>query len=226
MSQHHGTVYKIAEDGDEFGIVTGLEFFPAEIVVLGFGSVGGKYISQHIFLPGEILHVFMSPDGPTTGSGDFVALKVQEFIRRNVLRKDEPVAISLQHRREHNAMENYIVLAYKMHKFRVRAFPPFFPTVRKKFHGIGYITNRGIEPNIENLPFSTFYGHGNSPVEVSGNSTWLKPPVEPAFYLAVNVAAPFLVSFQYPFAKPAFIVLQRQIPMGGFAFYRLGTAET
>ena len=61
----------------------------------------------------------MSPNRPIARRGYLVTFEVEELIGRNILRQDIPVTVSLQHRREHDTMEHDIILADKMHKFRI-----------------------------------------------------------------------------------------------------------
>ena len=225
MGQHHRTVHEVAEDGHQFGIVAGLELFPAEVIVLGLGCVGGQHVTKHILLAREILHILVRPYGPAAGSGYLIPFEIQELVGRHVLRKDETIAVGLQHGREDYAVEHYIVFADEVHQLGVRALPPLLPIVGKKLHGIGDITDGSVEPYIEHLAFGSFDGHGNAPVEVAGNGTRLQAPVQPALDLAINVGTPLLVALQYPLAKPGLIVLQGEIPVGGLLLYGFRSAQ-
>ena len=225
VSQHDSAVHEIAEYGDELGIVAGLELFPGEVVVLCLGSVSREHIAQHILLAREVLHILVSPDRPAAGSGNLVAFQIQELVRRHVLRKDESVAVGLEHRREHNAMEHDIVLSYEVHQLGIGALPPLLPIVRQELDGIGDIADGSVEPHIEDLALGAFHGHGDAPVEVAGHGARLQASVKPTLYLTVDIGTPFLVAFQYPFTEPGLIVLQGKIPVGGLFLYRLCAAQ-
>ena len=69
----------------------------------------------------------MSPDSPVAGSGDLVALEIEELVGRDVVRQDIAVAVGFEHRREDYAVEDDVVLADEMHKTGVLTLPPFLP---------------------------------------------------------------------------------------------------
>ena len=127
VGQHDCTVDKIAEYGDQLAVVAGLEVLPAEIVVLGFRRIGGQDVPHHVCLAREIFKIFMSPDSPVAGSGDLVALEIEELVGRDVVRQDIAVAVGFEHRREDYAVEDDVVLADEMHKTGVLTLPPFLP---------------------------------------------------------------------------------------------------
>ena len=121
-------------------------------------------------------------------------------------------------------MEHDVVFSYKVYKLGILALPPLFPRLRQKFLCVGYVADRRIEPNIEDLAFRTLDRHRNTPIEVSADSTWLKTSVDPALALAIYIASPLLMSFENPFRQPSFILVQRQIPMLGLLLYQLTAA--
>ncbi len=174
---------------------------------------------------GEILQVFVEPDGPVARGRDLVALEVQEFIGRDVLGQDEAVAIGLEHRGEHDAVEHDVVFADEMDHPRVFALPPFLPAVGQQLDGIGDIADRGVEPDVKDLAFCAFHRHGHAPVEVAAHGTGLETAVEPALALAIDVALPLFVAFEDPLAEPGLILVQRQVPVLGHLLDRLGTAD-
>ena len=108
---------------------------------------------------------------------------------------------------------------------RVRALPPLLPRVRQQFDGVGDITDRRVEPHVEHLPFRPFHRHGHAPVEVARDGTRLQTTVQPALALAIDVGLPFLVAFEDPFAKPRFVLVQRQVPVLRHLFDRLCAAH-
>ena len=123
-------------------------------------------------------------------------------------------------------MEDDIVLSDEMHELRILALPPLLPALRKKFLSIGNISDRSIEPHIENLSVRTFYRNRNTPVEVTAHRTRLETSVDPALALSVNIASPLLVSLEDPLRKPLFILIQRQIPMLCLLLHKLATTES
>ena len=166
----------------------------------------------------------MRPHGPVAGCGDLVPLEVQELVGRDVLRQDI-VAVSLEHRREHDTVEHDIVLANEMHELGVGTLPPLLPRLREQLTGIGNVADGGVKPDIEDLALGALDGHGNAPVEVAGDGARLQAAVEPALDLAVHIGTPFGMALEYPFAEPLLVVLQGQVPVGGLFLDGLCTAE-
>ena len=224
VCEHYSAIYEVAEDGHQFAVVAGLEFLPGEVVVLGFGGVCGEHVAHHVCLAREVLQILVSPHRPVAGGGDLVAFEVQELVGRNVVR-EYVSAVSLEHRREHYAVEHYIVLADEVHQAGVIGLPPFLPTVGEEFLGVGDVAYGGVEPNVEHLAFGSRHRNGHAPVEVAAHGTGLQAAHKPALALAVNGAAPFLVTVQYPAVQPLFVIVQRQIPVAGLLLYRGGSGE-
>ena len=97
VGKHNSPVHKVTENGNELAVVTLLEILPAEIVILGFRSIGSKDIPHDILLSRELLQILVSPDSPVLGSRNLVTLEIKELICRHIVRKDVAIAISLQH---------------------------------------------------------------------------------------------------------------------------------
>ena len=87
MREHHGTVHKVAKNSKQLTVIPALEILPGEVVVLGFRGVGGEHITHHILAAGEIAFIFVHPNSPVTGSGNLVALQIQELVGRHVIRQ-------------------------------------------------------------------------------------------------------------------------------------------
>ena len=113
-----------------------------------------------------------------------------------------------------------------MHHLGFRIFPPGFPTFGEQFFCIGDISDRRIEPNIQNLPFRTVHRHRNPPVEIATYCTRLQSHIQPALALPVYVRFPFFMSFQYPLAQEWFPFVQRQIPVFGLFHHRLAATDS
>ena len=225
VGQHHGAVHEISEYGHELAVVACLEIFPWEVIVLGFRCIGGQHITENILFSRELLQIFMRPHGPVARGRDFVPLQIEELVGRNILRKYITVTICLEHGREDDAMEDDVVLADEMHQLRILALPPFLPWLRQKFLCIGNIADRCIEPHIEDFPFCAFHRHRHSPVKVTAYGTRLKPSVNPALALAIDIASPLLVRIQNPLRKPSLVFIERKIPVSGLFLDRLRAAE-
>ena len=103
--------------------------------------------------------------------------------------------------------------------------PPFLPRVGKQFLCIRDVADGCVKPYVEHLSFGSLYRNGDSPVEVAAHGARLKSHVEPALALAVHVGPPFLVVFQNPLAQPCLVLVERQIPVGGFLHHRLASAD-
>ena len=224
VGKHHGAVHEVAENRHELAVVALLEVLPAEIVVLGLRSVGGQHVAHHVLLAGEVLEIFVRPYGPVARSGYLVALEVEEFVGRHVVRKDI-ASVGLEHRGEHYAVEHYVVLAYEMYQAGVIGLPPPLPIIGEKLPGVGDIAYGSVEPHVEHLALGPLHGHRDAPLEVAGHGAGLQASVQPALDLAVDIGPPFLVTLQYPFTQPLLIVLQGKVPVGGLLLYGSGSAE-
>ena len=64
LGELEGTVDKIAIDGNQLVVITILEVFPSEIVVLGLRGIGCQHVAQHILLTRHINQILMQPDSP------------------------------------------------------------------------------------------------------------------------------------------------------------------
>ena len=224
LGQYHGTVYEVAVYGYQFIVVACLEVFPGKVVVFRFRGIGSQHITEHVLLAGEVFQIFVQPYCPVAGSRNLVSFQIQEFVARNVVRQDI-AAFCFQHGREYDAVEHDVVFSDEMEQAGFGIFPPCFPTVGKQFLCIGDISDRSIEPYIQHLSFSAFNGHRNTPVEVAAYGTWLQSHIEPAFALSVYVGTPFFVIFQNPLAQPAFVFVERKIPVLGLLHDRLAAAD-
>ena len=122
-------------------------------------------------------------------------------------------------------MEYDVVLANEVNQTGFRILPPCFPTIGKQFFRIGNVSDRRVKPYVQNFSFCSFYGNGDSPIEVAAYGTWLLAHVEPAFALTVYVGTPFFMIFQNPFAQPCLMFVEGKIPMLGFFHYRLAPAN-
>ena len=225
VPQGGGPVDEVAEDGHQLAVVALLEVLPAEVVVLGLGGVGREHVAQHVLLAREVLQVLVRPHGPAARGRDLVAFEVEELVGGNVVREDEAVAVGLQHRREHDAVEDDVVLADEVDQPGVRRLPPLLPAVGQELLRVGDVADRGVEPHVEDLALGALHGHGHAPVEVAGDGARLQAAVQPALDLAVDVGAPLLVALEDPFAEPGLIVLEREVPVGGLLLDGLGAAE-
>ena len=88
LGKLQGTVYEVAIDGYQFVVVACLEVFPGEVVVLRLGSVGGEHVAQYVLFAGEVLQIFVQPNGPVTRSGYLVAFEIEEFVRGHIVRQN------------------------------------------------------------------------------------------------------------------------------------------
>ena len=163
----------------------------------------------------------MQPHGPIARSRNLVAFEVQELVGRHVLGQDI-VAVGLEHRRKHDAVEHDVVFADKMNHLGVLRLPIPLP-IRRKVLCSRYITDRSIEPHIEHLALGALHGNRNAPVEVAAHGTRLETSVEPALALPVDVRFPLLVPLQNPFAQKFFVPIQRKIPVFRLTLHGHGT---
>ena len=224
VRQDDGAVDEVAEHGDELGVVALLEVLPGEVVVLGFGGIGGEHVAEHVLVAGEVLLVLVHPDGPAAGGRELVALEVEELVGRDVVREDV-IAVGLEHGREHDAVEDDVVLADEVDEAGVLVLPPGLPAVGEKFLRVGDVADRSVEPDVEHLAVGAFDGHRDAPVQVARDGTGLQAAVEPALALAVDVGLPLLVLLEDPLAEPGLVAVEREIPVLGFLLDRHGAAE-
>ena len=209
VGQHDGAIDKIAEDGHQLTVVACLEILPAEIIVLGLRSVGREDISDDILFAREIAEILVSPDRPVLGCRDLIPFKVEELVRRNVVWQDVTVTVSLEHRREDDAVEHDIILADEMNETSVPALPPLLPRLRQKFLSVGNIPDRSVKPDIEHLALGTLHRDRHAPVKVTAHGARLKTAVNPALALAIDSASPLFVLFENPITKPRLVLVQR-----------------
>ena len=118
----------------------------------------------------------------------------------------------LQHGRENDAVEDDVVLANEMYKARLGILPPLLPRAQlgmriAKFLRVGDITDGGIKPDVEHLTLCPFDGHGNTPIEVTCDSTGMQTAVEPRFALSIDIGAPFFVFLQNPLFEPSLVLV-------------------
>ena len=123
-------------------------------------------------------------------------------------------------------MEDDIVLSYEVHELRILALPPLLPALRKELLSVRDISDRGIEPHIEDLSVSTLHRHRHTPVKVTAHGTRLKAAVDPALALAIYIASPLLVPVEDPLRQPSFILIKRQIPMLCLLLHKFASAES
>ena len=122
-------------------------------------------------------------------------------------------------------MEDDVVLSDEMNELGVLALPPLFPCLRKKFLGVGYISDRSVEPHIKHLALGSFHRDWHSPIEVTAHRTWLETAVDPALALTIDIASPLLVSVENPLREPFLILVERKIPVLGLLLHEFAAAE-
>ena len=172
LSQHQGTVDKVAVDGHELVVVAGLEVFPREVVVLRLGSVGRQHVAQHVLLAGQLLKILVEPDGPVARGGNFAVLQIQEFVGRDVVGQDV-AALGTEHGGKNDAVEHNVVLADKVYQPGRGVFPPRFPRIGQQFLRVGDIANGRVEPDVKHFAVGAFDGNRNTPVQVAAYGTRL-----------------------------------------------------
>ena len=142
VDKNHGTVHEVAKDGNKLVVVAGLEVAPGEVVVFGLGGIGREDVAENVLLAGEVGQIFVEPHGPVAGGRDLVALKIEEFVGRDIVGQLEVVAVGHEHRRENDAVEHDIVLADEVDHSGLGIFPPLLPAVGQEFLRVGDIADR------------------------------------------------------------------------------------
>ena len=123
-------------------------------------------------------------------------------------------------------MEHDVVLADEVDEACFGVFPPLLPRVGQQFLGVADVADGSVEPYVEHFALGPFYGYGDTPVEVAAHGTRLQSHVEPRLALTVDVGTPFLVVFENPLAQPAFMLVQREVPVFGFLHDRRAAADS
>ena len=118
-------------------------------------------------------------------------------------------------------MENDVIFSDEMDHSGVFLLPPFLPVAEflglrlAELLGIGDVADGGIKPYVEHFALSTLYGHGDTPVEVTGDGTGFESAIEPTLTLAIDVGTPFLMVIEDPVLEPGLVLIQREIPVFG-----------
>ena len=175
-------------------------------------------------LAGEVIEIFVEPDCPVATGGNLFALKIEELVRWHIVGQDI-ATVSLQHGGEHNAVEHNVVLADEVNQASAVVLPPSFPVAIfgvsvAQFLSVADVADRSVEPHIKHLALCTFHRHRNTPVQVACHGTWAQVGIKPRFALAIHIGAPFFMLFQNPFFEPRLILVERQIPVSGFALHQ------
>ncbi len=118
-------------------------------------------------------------------------------------------------------MEHDVILADEVDQTCVWLLPPLLPGAPAlglslaQFLSVADVADGRVKPHIEHLAVGTLDGNGDAPVQIARHRTGLQTIVEPRFALAIDVAAPLLVTLQNPLFEPALILVQGQEPVGG-----------
>jgi len=229
LSKDYHPVYKIAKDGYQFVIVPRLEILPGEIVILGFRGICRKRITEHILHILKVFQVFVQPNGPVAGSGQFLPFQVKKFIGGDIIGQDI-IAMCLKHNREDDAMENDIVFSDKMHQLCSTVLPeglPVFSFPLCPLNGRGDIPYRGIKPDIQDFTLATSHRYRDTPVEVAGYGPGLQPVVYPGLTLPVYIGFPIgFMAFDDPFLQEVLITIEREVPVTGFPQDGYGSTQS
>ena len=219
LREHQRAVHEVAEDRHQLVVVASLEVLPSEVVILGLGGICAQHVAQNVLLTGELIEVLVQPYSPIARGRDLVTFEVQELVCGHVLGQDI-TAVRLQHRGEHDAVEDDVVLTDEVHHLGILALPIFLPIGRKILSSRD-ITNRSVEPNVEHLTLGTLNRNGDTPIQVAAHGTGLQTAVEPALALTIDVRFPLLVTLQDPLAQHLLVLIEGQIPVLGLAHHGL-----
>ena len=133
----------------------------------------------------------MQPYSPVPRRGNLVAFEVKELVGGHIVGQYVR-PLSLQYRREHNAVEHDVVLADEVDEFGLGVFPIFLP-IGRKLLGERYIANRRVKPNIKHFAFCALHGYGDAPIKVAAHGSRLQSLVEPTLALSIDVYFPILM---------------------------------
>ncbi len=139
----------------------------------------------------------MQPNCPVFRSTQLAALKVEEFVRRNLLWQ-RIVAVLLQHGREDDAVEYDVVLSDEVYDFCILAFPVLLPIVRQKFLSGTDVSDRCVKPDVHDLALGTLNRYRDSPIQIAGHCARLQSiaGIQPAHALANDVGFPIFAALQ------------------------------
>ena len=185
LRQHQRTIDKVAENSHQLVVIASLEVLPREVVILRFGRIGAQHVAQNVLLAGELIEVLVQPYGPITRGRNLVAFEVQELVCGHIFGQDI-TAVSLQHRRENDTVEDDVILTDEMYHLGILALPIFLPIGRKVL-SCRDIANRCVEPNVQHLTLGALDRNGNTPIQIAAHGTRLQTTVQPALALTINV---------------------------------------
>ena len=218
LCELQGAVDEIAVNSHKLVVVAVLEVLPCEVVVLCLRRICRENIAQNVLLAGEVDEILVEPYSPVARCRNLVVLEVEELVRRHVVGQDI-VAVSLQHGREDDAVEHYVVLADEVDEARCGVLPPLLPRSPllglcvAKLLGVRDVADWRVKPHVEHLAFCALYRYWDTPVEVACHSARLQIHVEPRLALSVYVRTPLLVVFQNPLLQPILPLVERQVPV-------------
>ena len=116
-------------------------------------------------------------------------------------------------------MEHDVVLSDEVYETCILVLPPLLPCTMllgvlvAQLLCVGDISDRGVEPYIENLAVSTLHGYRDTPVKVTCHGARLQVHVEPTLALAIYVWTPLLVVLKNPLLQPLLVFVEWQIPV-------------
>ena len=108
MCQHQSAFDKVTKDSHQLAVISCLEIFPCEVIILSFRCIGCQHIAQHVLFAWEFHQVFVQPNSPIARCRNLVAFEVKELVCRHIVWQDIRT-ISFQHRWEHDTVEHDIV---------------------------------------------------------------------------------------------------------------------
>ena len=66
VSQHQSAIDKVTKDSHQLAIISCLEIFPCEVIILSLRRISSQHIAQHILFTWEFHQIFVQPNSPVT----------------------------------------------------------------------------------------------------------------------------------------------------------------
>ncbi len=230
-------VYEVAQHIRQLAVYAVLEAIPREIGVFRLGQRRSQRIAEHVDALRilEVVEILVQPYGPVAAGGELLTLQVQKLVGRHVFRQ-YIIAVGLEHRRKHEAVEDDVVFPYKVDELGVAVLPVVAPAPRialllSPALRDGDVPDGRVEPDVDHfavglnaVTLGHIAGHRHAPGHVARDGSRLQAVVEPALNLPAHVVLPLGVRID-PRLQIVLHLIKRQVPVRGLAQLRRGVGQ-
>ena len=181
------TVDEVTELGEELAVVAVHEGTPLELSVAGLWAVLQKEVTPHVggntgFTGVRAEHTH------TARLAELAAFVVEVFGRAQVVQHGPLISSTDLSTGEDHTVEGHVVLAQELPQLHIlRVAPPLLPLVCVVGSDRG-VADASLEPHVENLVLVSLQRDGNTPLQVSGDTTVLQALLQPG--LGDNAGVP------------------------------------